>query len=80
MALESYKCEICTRLVEETVDHLLWHCPFAQQCRGLLNLNIVQAGGTFEKCNGYQRPNAKSVFHGSHHPCVFGQSGGLEMS
>jgi len=48
MALETYNCEICLMLVEETVDHLFWHCPFAQQCWGLLGLNVVQAGGAFE--------------------------------
>ena len=48
MALETYNCEICSMLVEETMDHLFWHCPFAQQCWGLLNLNIIQTGGTFE--------------------------------
>jgi len=48
MALETYNCEICLMLVEEIVDHLFWHCPFAQQCWGLLGLNVVKAGGAFE--------------------------------
>jgi hypothetical protein len=34
--------------VEETVDHLFWHCPFAQQCWGLLNLATIQEDGVFE--------------------------------
>lgn len=48
IALESYNCEICFMHAEETVDHLFWHCPFAQHCWGLLNLNIIQTGDTFE--------------------------------
>lgn len=48
MALESYNCEICLMHVEETVDHLFWHCPFAQQCWGLLNLATIQEDGVFE--------------------------------
>lgn len=41
MALDSYNREIYTLLVEETVEHLFWHCPFAQQCWGILNLQTV---------------------------------------
>lgn len=48
MTLDSYTCEICSLMVEETVDHLFWHCPFAQHCWGILNLNVVQNGNTFE--------------------------------
>jgi hypothetical protein len=47
MDLESFNCEFCLTPVEETVDHLFWHCPFAQQCWGLLNINTVQNDGTF---------------------------------
>ena len=35
-------------MVEKTVEHLFWHCPFAQQCWGILNLNTIQAWGTFK--------------------------------
>jgi hypothetical protein len=35
-------------MVEETAEHLFWHCPFAQQCWGILNLNTVLNGNTFE--------------------------------
>jgi hypothetical protein len=35
-------------MVEETVEHLFWHCPFAQQCWGILILNTIQARGTFK--------------------------------
>jgi len=48
MALDSYNCEICSLIVEETVDHLFWHCPFAQHCWRILNLSTIQAGGAFE--------------------------------
>lgn len=48
MALDSYNCEICSMMVEETAEHLFWHCPLAQQCWGILNLNTVLNGNTFE--------------------------------
>lgn len=48
MVLESYNCEICSLLVEETVEHLFWLCPFAQQCWGILNLETVQSEDNFE--------------------------------
>ena len=66
MTLESYNCEICSLMVEETVEHLFWRCPFAQQCWEILNLQTVHAGD-FRKCVGYQGANAKSVVHGGYH-------------
>jgi len=47
MGLHSFNCEFCLPTVEETVTHLFWHCPFAHQCWGILNLNTVQHEGTF---------------------------------
>lgn len=38
MTLKTYNCEICLMMAEETVEHLFWHCPFAQQCWRLLGL------------------------------------------
>lgn len=40
-------CEFCLAPQEEVVEHLFWHCPFAQQCWGLINLSTVQNEGTF---------------------------------
>jgi hypothetical protein len=48
MVLESFNCEICTWRTEETVEHLFWHCPFAQQCWGILNLQTVPNGNSIE--------------------------------
>lgn len=48
MQLDSFNCVFCPSLVEERVEHLFWHCPFAQQWWGLLNLSTVQAEGTFQ--------------------------------
>jgi len=48
MELESYSCEICSLLIEETVEHLFWNCPFAQQCWGILNLETVPNEDSFE--------------------------------
>jgi len=47
MILDTYNCEICLPTEEETVDHLFWACPFAQQCWGILNLEVSQIGDTF---------------------------------
>jgi hypothetical protein len=48
MELESYSCEICSLLIEETVEHLFCNCPFAQQCWGILNLETVPNEDSFE--------------------------------
>nr|TKW23654.1 hypothetical protein SEVIR_3G000900v2 [Setaria viridis] len=32
MALASYSCVLCQHNNEETLFHLLLHCPFAQEC------------------------------------------------
>ena len=48
MTLDSYNCEICLTGEEETVQHLFWSCPFAQQCWGILNLQMIQAGQTVD--------------------------------
>jgi hypothetical protein len=34
--------------VEETVEHLFWDCPFAQQCWGLLNLQTIQGASSLQ--------------------------------
>jgi hypothetical protein len=48
MVLDSYDCAFCPSAIEETVQHLFWSCPFAQQCWGWLNLQTVQDGDTFQ--------------------------------
>jgi len=48
MTLDSYACEIYLIGEEETVQHLFWSCPFAQQCWGILNLQTIQTGDTSE--------------------------------
>jgi len=48
MILETYSCEICITGQEETTQHLFWGCPFTQNCWGLLNLEIIPTGSTFQ--------------------------------
>jgi hypothetical protein len=48
MILETYSCEICITGQEETTQHLFYGCPFAQNCWGLLNLEIISTGTTFQ--------------------------------
>jgi len=47
MQLDSFSCVFCLSTQEETLEHLFWQCPFAQQCWGILNLSTVQGEGTF---------------------------------
>jgi hypothetical protein len=47
MQLQSYNCELCNQGVEETLEHLFLQCPFAQDCWGMLNLQL-SAGAVFE--------------------------------
>jgi len=49
--LESYNCELCNQGVEESSEHLFIHCPFAQQCWGLFNLETSPAGGIIDNFN-----------------------------
>lgn len=37
MFLEDYQCVLCQHSTEETVMHLLFYCPFAKDCWGLVN-------------------------------------------
>jgi len=46
MNIASFKCEFCLGATEETVDHLFWHCPFAQHCWGFIGIHTVQGEGT----------------------------------
>jgi len=39
---------LCSSRVEETVEHLFWECPFAQQRWDLLNLQTIQGSSSFE--------------------------------
>lgn len=48
MNLQTYNCEFCTNATEETLQHLFWECPFAQQYWGSLNLQTVPQGNTFD--------------------------------
>jgi hypothetical protein len=48
MILQSYSCEICSSGTEETVEHLFWGCPFAQQCWGSINLHTLQNADSVE--------------------------------
>lgn len=40
MHLDDYKCVLCQQAPEETVMHLLFYCPFAKNCWGLINFQF----------------------------------------
>lgn len=47
MVLDSYQCSICFHGGEETIEHLFWQCPFAQQCWDMIDLqNFPDSGST----------------------------------
>jgi len=41
MNLDSYICELCSLLVEETSQDLFLDCPFAKMCWGIINPNVL---------------------------------------
>jgi hypothetical protein len=41
MHLEDYKCVFCQQPPEETVMHLLFYCPFAKSCWGIINFQLA---------------------------------------
>jgi hypothetical protein len=40
MHLTDYNCVLCNTSSEESLSHLLLECPFAQQCWGLIDVQI----------------------------------------
>jgi hypothetical protein len=54
MNLDNYNCEGCNMNVEETVEHLFLHCPFAQACWGILQLEVSPSAGIFENFNMFK--------------------------
>ena len=40
MHLDDYHCVLCQQPPEETVMHLLFFCPFAKDCWGMLNFQF----------------------------------------
>jgi len=40
MMLPDYSCVLCGNSAEESLSHLLLHCPFAEQCWGIINIQI----------------------------------------
>lgn len=54
MNLDSYNCELCALGVEETTEHLFLHCPFAQQCWGLISLATSLDSGTLENFTAFK--------------------------
>jgi len=41
MHLDDYQCVLCQQPPEETIMHLLFYCPFAKNCWGLMNFHFV---------------------------------------
>ena len=41
MHIEDYQCVLCQQSSEETIVHLLFYCPFAKDCWGLVNFQFA---------------------------------------
>jgi len=45
MQLDSYNCDLCNSLVEESENHLFMDCPFARMCWDFIHIDIPQNSG-----------------------------------
>jgi hypothetical protein len=54
MVLESYNCVLCISQVEETLEHLLFHCPFAASCWGPLAFHFSDAVSRFQAVEAFK--------------------------
>lgn len=61
MHLDSYDCELCNQGIKETTEHLLLHCPFAQQCWGLIGLAVSTSSDILDNFNAL-RDQIHSLF------------------
>jgi hypothetical protein len=66
MDLPSFDCVLCNPATEETLEHLFFGCPFAQQCWNFLNIQLPPQSTAFEAdegCkHGLQSPLFMSCF------------------
>ena len=45
MQLDSYNCDLCNSLVEESANHLFMDCPFARMCWDFIHIDIPLNSG-----------------------------------
>jgi hypothetical protein len=62
MRLETYSCVLCNQGAKETIEHLFLHCPFAQQCWGLINLMVSIDSGVFVNFNAFKNQLQSQFF------------------
>ena len=48
MELPDYNCVLCNNLVEESLEHLLFHCPFASECWHWLNFETPHQSNLYQ--------------------------------
>ena len=41
---DDYNCLLCDQQIEETVEHMIFQCPFSQRCWSILGITWQQTG------------------------------------
>lgn len=54
MELQNYNCILCNNRVEESLAHLLIHCPFAESCRAWINCHILHQVGLYQNLQNFR--------------------------
>ncbi|RCV16307.1 hypothetical protein SETIT_3G127500v2 [Setaria italica] len=87
MKLQSYSCALRTQNVEESLHHLHLHCPFSQQCWGILNLHVSTNDHAFQvlehfKKQIHQSPTVqacKAAFKAENHTFVIAREQEIQL-
>jgi hypothetical protein len=54
MELLDYNCVLCNNLVEESLTHLMLHCPFASACWNWLNVQVLHHLDAFRNLGSFK--------------------------
>ena len=62
MVLESYNCVLWSSQVEESLEHLFFHCPFAASCWDLIAFHSIDALSRFQIVESFKLIFTKEFF------------------
>ena len=54
MELPDFNCVLCNDRVEESLSHLLLHCPFATACWNWLNVQVMHQSDAFQNLESFK--------------------------